>query len=110
MFRVTENPDVESCDLMVIGAPVYYERPLPGVKEFLLSKNDLEGKAIAVFILCIADKFGKLGKKYTEARYMRLMTEPIKVRNNSEEGLRRLDTQGESKDNKGSRELDKAGS
>ncbi|ALM75486.1 flavodoxin family protein [Thermococcus barophilus] len=78
VFRVTENPDVESCDLIVIGAPIYYERPLPSVIEFIRSRNGLESKRVAVFILCIADKFGKLGKKYTEARYMRLMTEPIK--------------------------------
>lgn len=80
VFGVTENPDVERYDLIVIGAPVYYERPLPEVKEFLLSKNGLEEKAIAVFILCIADKFGKLGKKYTERRYLRMMTEHIRGR------------------------------
>ncbi|NJE85175.1 hypothetical protein E3E23_04945 [Thermococcus sp. CX2] len=76
--RVTESPNVDDCDLVVIGAPIYYERPLPSVIEFIRSRNGFDGKGVAVFILCIADKFGKLGKKYTEARYMRLMTEPIK--------------------------------
>ncbi len=78
--RASENPNIEDCDLIIVGAPIYYERPLPEVKEFLLSRNGLEGKTVAVFILCIADRFGKLGKKYTERRYLRMMTEHIRGR------------------------------
>ncbi len=77
VVRASENPDVEDCDLVIVGTPIYYERPLPEVREFLLSKNGLEGKPVAVFILCIADRFGKLGKRYTERRYLRMMTENI---------------------------------
>ncbi|USG99081.1 flavodoxin domain-containing protein [Thermococcus argininiproducens] len=76
--RVTDKFKVENCDLIIIGAPIYYERPLPSVINFIRSKNGLEGKKVAVFVLCIADKFGEFGKKYTEKRYMRLMTNPIK--------------------------------
>jgi menaquinone-dependent protoporphyrinogen oxidase len=75
-----QNPDVDDCDLVVIGAPIYYERPLPGIRRFIASKNGLKGKRVAVFILCIADRFGKLGRRYTERRYLRMMTEPIEGR------------------------------
>ncbi len=80
VLRASDNPDVEECDLVIVGTPIYYERPLPEVKEFLLSKKGLEGKPVAVFILCIADRFGKLGKRYTERRYLRMITENIKGR------------------------------
>ncbi|NJE76368.1 flavodoxin family protein [Thermococcus sp. ES12] len=80
VLRATENPDIEDCSLVIVGAPIYYERPLPSVKNFILSKDGLKGKNVAVFILCIADKFGRLGKAYTERRYMRLIAEPIKGR------------------------------
>lgn len=82
---VNEDIEVENCDLVIIGAPIYYERPLPGIVKFVEAKNGLEGKKVAVFILCIADRFGRLGKGYTERRYVGLMlrglkTEPIGVR------------------------------
>lgn len=76
--RVSNSFRVENCDLIIIGTPIYYERPLPSVINFIRSKNGLEDKKVAIFILCIADKFGEFGKKYTEKRYIRLMANPIK--------------------------------
>ena len=80
VFSVAENPALDDCDLVVIGAPIYYERPVPEVMEFIRSKNGLKGKDVALFILSIAEKFGKLGKAYTERRYMILMKRPVKGR------------------------------
>ncbi|RLF75959.1 hypothetical protein DRN39_06475 [Thermococci archaeon] len=77
-WSVKENPDVDDCDLIILGAPIYYERPLTGIRRFVESKNGFKGKRIAVFILCIAQKFGRLGKEYTERRYLRMMSDPIK--------------------------------
>ena len=77
-WSVKENPDVDDCDLIILGAPIYYERPLTEIRRFVESKNGFKGKRIAVFILCIAQKFGRLGKEYTERRYLRMMSDPIK--------------------------------
>ncbi|WP_148883353.1 flavodoxin family protein [Thermococcus aciditolerans] len=79
-WSVGQNPEVDDCDLVIIGTPIYYERPLPQVVRFIEEKSGLEGKRVAVFILAMAQKFGKLGKEYTERRYLRLMMEPIKGR------------------------------
>ena len=78
VWSVKENPDVDDCDLIILGAPIYYERPLTEIRRFVESKNGFKGKRIAVFILCIAQKFGRLGKEYTERRYLRMMSDPIK--------------------------------
>ena len=34
VFSVAEDPALEECDLVVIGAPIYYERPILEVMEF----------------------------------------------------------------------------
>lgn len=70
-------PDVSPCDLVVLGSPIYYEKALPSVRKFV-EKNDLSGKKVALFIMCLADKFGKIGVKYTENRYVKLASEGIK--------------------------------
>ncbi|AJC71719.1 hypothetical protein X802_05720 [Thermococcus guaymasensis DSM 11113] len=77
LMDVNENPPVEDCDLLILGAPVYYERPLPEIRRFIEFHNGLRGKKVALFILCIAEKFGNAGRCYTERRYLRLMVEPI---------------------------------
>ncbi len=77
LTNVNENPPVEDCDLLILGAPVYYEGPLPEIRRFVELHNGLKGKNVALFMLCIAEKFGNAGKYYTERRYLRLMVEPI---------------------------------
>jgi len=76
--EVKQKPDVADCDLVIVGAPVYYERPLPEVLRFIEEQGGLAGKKVAVFILSMAQKFGKHGREYAERRYLRLIMEPIK--------------------------------
>ncbi len=76
--HVKENPEIKNCDLIIVGAPIYYESPLAEVREFITQHNGLEGKKVAVFILCIADRFGKFGKRYTERRYINTMCKLVK--------------------------------
>ncbi len=78
LFRASQGPDIGDFDLVIVGSPIYYERPLGGVIEFICSNNGLKGKSVALFILCIADKFGRFGKAYSERRYMRLIEEHIR--------------------------------
>ena len=72
-----DMPDTSECELIVLGAPIYYEKPLPSVREFL-KNNDLGGKKVALFIMCLADIFGKKGIEYTENRYVKSVSQGIK--------------------------------
>ena len=77
LMDVNKNPRVEDCDILILGAPVYYEKPLPEIRRFVELHNGLRGKRVALFLLCIAEKFGNAGRRYTEGRYIRLMVESI---------------------------------
>ncbi len=72
-----DMPDISSCDLVIVGTPIYYEKPLPCIREFI-DKNEMEGKKVALFLMSIADKFGKKSVKYTENRYAGLTKDGIK--------------------------------
>ena len=66
--------EVESFDydLFVVGSPIYYEKPLKSVVDFLASNREkLKQKKVAVFILCWAEKFGRLAKGYVKKRYLK---------------------------------------
>ena len=85
VVRTVKEASIEDCDLVVVGTPIYYERPLQEVMRFLDENEGLEGKKVAVFILCIASRFGKLGRVYTKRQYVRkvlehLRTEPVSVK------------------------------
>ncbi len=47
-------PDPIGYDLVVVGSPVYYERPMPSVIDYLVRHGGLEGVRVAVFITCFA--------------------------------------------------------
>ncbi|NJE08555.1 hypothetical protein E3E31_08470 [Thermococcus sp. M39] len=71
MMRVNEVDSLKDCDLVVIGSPIYYERPLKGVLKFLEQNQDeLRDKKIAVFVVCLAEIFGHVGKSYAKKRYV----------------------------------------
>ncbi|MFA4646223.1 flavodoxin domain-containing protein [Pyrococcus kukulkanii] len=65
-------------DFIVLGTPIYYEKPLPEVLEFIRRNDGLKGKVVAVFVVCMADIFGVLGKRYAEFRYLNLVKRGIK--------------------------------
>ncbi|MBO8174304.1 MAG: flavodoxin domain-containing protein [Thermococcus sp.] len=71
MMHVTKVDSLKDCDLVVIGSPIYYERPLKSVLKFLEQRqNELKGKKVAVFVVCMAGIFGHAGKTYAEKRYV----------------------------------------
>lgn len=73
--RATENPSVEDFDLIIAGSPIYYERPLKSVVEFLKNNREsLKDKKVAIFVVCIAQLFGKPGKTYAEKNYLKSLT------------------------------------
>jgi len=46
--------DPVSYDLVVVGSPTYYERPMPSVTDYVDRHGGLEGMRVAVFITCLA--------------------------------------------------------
>ncbi len=77
-WRVDQCLDMSRCNIVIIGTPIYYERPLPEVVNFLREWDGLKEKKVAIFILSMAQKFGKLGKRYTEEKYLHTITKMIK--------------------------------
>ena len=65
-------------DFVVVGSPIYYERPLPEVTDFIRSTRGLERRVVAVFIVCIADVFGFLGRRVAERIYLNSLKKLIK--------------------------------
>lgn len=70
-------------DLFIIGSPIYYEKPMKSIINFLSkNKDSLKDKRIAIFVVCIAEIFGKYTMKYINDKYlkplvMELLAKPI---------------------------------
>jgi len=47
-------PNPRNFDLIVVGTPIYYERPMRSVLEFIDRSDGLGGLKVAVFITCFA--------------------------------------------------------
>lgn len=59
-------------DLFIIGSPIYWEKPLKSILDFLLAhRDDLKDRKIALFIVCLASIFGILGEKYVKKFYLK---------------------------------------
>ena len=47
-------PEPVGYDLVVVGSPVYYERLMPSVIDYVDRHGGLEGMRVAIFITCLA--------------------------------------------------------
>ena len=47
-------PNPRNFDLVVVGTPIYYERPMRSVLEFIDRNDGLRGLKVVVFITCFA--------------------------------------------------------
>jgi len=72
-----KNPDMSDCELIPPGVPIYYEKPLPALRTTVEDNDGFRDRKVALFIMCIAPKFGSRGVKYSEDRYIRLSEEGI---------------------------------
>jgi menaquinone-dependent protoporphyrinogen oxidase len=54
-------------DLIVVGSPIYNERPMKSVRDFL-RRDDLRAKRIALFVVCFAGVFGM--RNFMVRRYL----------------------------------------
>ncbi|MGQ4894421.1 MAG: flavodoxin domain-containing protein [Candidatus Njordarchaeia archaeon] len=77
--RTGEADNLEKYDLIIVGSPIYMERPLSSVTKFLKSHRDvLQRKKVVLFVVGLATF------KFTASRYLRIMKnalgfEPIMV-------------------------------
>jgi menaquinone-dependent protoporphyrinogen oxidase len=54
-------------DLIVVGTPIYNERPMKSVRDFL-RRDDLRDKRIGLFVVCFAGVFGM--RNFMVRRYL----------------------------------------
>lgn len=77
-YKVHEITTLEDCELVIVGAPIYYERPLRSVLEFLEEHSDeLKGKKVAIFVVCFAVAFGSLVGWHIQNHYIKPLKERI---------------------------------
>ncbi|HIH73193.1 MAG: Uncharacterized protein XD43_1545 [Thermococcales archaeon 44_46] len=77
-YKVHEITTLEDCELVIVGAPIYYERPLRSVLEFLEEHSDeLKKKKVAIFVVCFAVAFGSLVGWHIQNHYIKPLKERI---------------------------------
>ena len=58
-------------DFFIVGSPVYWEKPMATIIGFLADHSgELAGRKVAVFIVCLANVFGKLTSGYVKKKYL----------------------------------------
>ena len=76
--EATGSNPVCSTKFFIIGSPIYWERPLKSVISFLDNhKLELRDKKIAIFIVCIAQMFGKPTERYIKIHYLRPLEKKV---------------------------------
>jgi len=76
--RVSEVTTLGDCELVIVGTPIYYEKPLKSVFEFLEKHSEeLEKKKVAIFIVCFAVAFGSLVRWHIQNYYIKPLKERI---------------------------------
>ncbi|WP_175059350.1 flavodoxin domain-containing protein [Thermococcus sp. 2319x1] len=78
VVRVSEVKSLKACELVIVGMPIYYERPLKSILEFLEKHSDeLEKKKVAIFIVYFAVAFGSLVRWHIQNHYIKPLKERI---------------------------------
>ncbi|WP_087038000.1 flavodoxin domain-containing protein [Thermococcus litoralis] len=76
--RISEVTTFGDCELVIVGTPIYYEKPLKSVLEFLEKHSEeLEKKKVAIFIVCFAVAFGSLVRWHIQSHYIKPLKERI---------------------------------
>ncbi len=71
--RITDVATIpfENYDLLMIGSPIYFEKPLKSVLKFTREHSEeLSHIRVVVFVVNMADLFGHLTESYIETRYI----------------------------------------
>ncbi len=81
LLRAGEERKLEgNYDLVIIGSPIYYEKPLKSVKEFIeQNREKLSSIPVAIFVVNMADLFGHLTESYIKTRYIGALEKLLKT-------------------------------
>jgi menaquinone-dependent protoporphyrinogen oxidase len=82
-IEVLEQSDVSqvTCDLLIIGCPIYFERPKKEMRLFIEERHEsLNAPYVAVFILGWAKRVYDRVKGHVEKNYFGPLIEPFKDR------------------------------
>ncbi len=65
-------------DVFVIGSPIYWEKPLKSVVNFLSeNKEKFKGNKVAIFVVCLAKLFGLLTDRHVKNHYLKPLEEKV---------------------------------
>ncbi len=81
VVRITDSTDItfKDYDLVIIGSPIYFEKPLKSVLKFTEKHSkELAFVPIAVFVVNMADIFGHLTESYIQTKYIGAITQLLK--------------------------------
>ena len=77
-LRSWDKVDDFDYDLFIVGSPIYWERPLKSVLNFLSeNRAKLADKKVVIFIVCMANLFGHFTDEYIDKRYLKPLEENI---------------------------------
>jgi menaquinone-dependent protoporphyrinogen oxidase len=77
-LKKVDRVDNFAYDLFVIGSPIYWEKPLKSVVNFLSENKDkFKGKKVAVFVVCLAKLFGHFTDRHVKNHYLKPLEEEI---------------------------------
>lgn len=65
-------------DIFVIGTPIYWERPMKSIVDFLKANSEkISARKVAIFIVCMAQVFGRPTQRYIKNRYLKPLEDSI---------------------------------
>ena len=77
-IRKPSEVDNFGYDLFIVGSPIYYEKPMRSVVDFLCSNSEkLSKNKVALFVICMAKLFGGHSSKYINKRYIKPLLTPV---------------------------------
>ncbi len=76
--KVNNNKDISHYDGFVILSPIYYEKPLDSVLEWIQKhRHILRHRKTCLIAVCMANYFGHPGKFYVYKRYIGMMVKML---------------------------------
>ncbi len=76
--KVNNNKDISHYNGFVILSPIYYEKPLDSVLQWIQKHRDsLTNRKTCLIAVCMANYFGHAGKAYIYKRYIGMMVNKL---------------------------------
>ena len=77
-LKKVDRVDNFDYDFFIIGSPIYWEKPLKSVVNFLSENKDkFKGKKFAIFVVCLAKLFGHFTERHVKNHYLKPLEEKV---------------------------------